>query len=144
MKGFFLFIAGLFFIHLQLPAQHNKAELIPQDTTLLTPQITFVDQEYDFGKIRKGEKIHTSYFFKNTGTRPLRLLQVQTSCGCTATDWTKKAIAPNETGEIKVTFDTLAKDNITGMQKKILLVISNAKDKEVPLVLKGEVFQGEN
>ena len=121
----------------------NKAQNLPQDTTLTKPQITFINQVYDFGKIRKGEKIITSFHFKNTGTKPLVILQVQVSCGCTATTWTKGKIEPNQTGEIEVVFDSGMKDNMLGKQSKVLLVISNAINKETKLTLDGEVVDKE-
>jgi hypothetical protein len=119
----------------------NKAEGIPQDTTLKTPKIIFANSQHDFGEIRKGEKVLTSFYFKNTGTRPLVILQVQTSCGCTATHWSKEPIAPNATSEIAVTFDSAAGDKLIGQQNKSLLVISNAVNKEVELYLKGNVVK---
>ncbi|NJO02481.1 MAG: DUF1573 domain-containing protein [Bacteroidia bacterium] len=124
------------------PAQaQNKAESLPMDSTLSKPQISFVSHQYNFGKIRKGEKITTSFYFKNTGTQPLLLLQVQTSCGCTATQWSREPVLPNGTGEIVVTFDTNAKDDIVGQQNKVLLVISNAVNQEEKLALEGEVVK---
>lgn len=117
----------------------NKAEIIPMDSTLTTAQLTFVSNVFDFGEVRKGEKITTSFYFKNTGTRPLFLLQVQTSCGCTATSWSREPIQPNATGEIQVTFDTSAKEDIVGEQQKVLLVISNSLSKEDKLIIKGTV-----
>ncbi len=121
----------------------NKAEALPQDTTLTRPQITFVNKTYDFGKVNKGEKVLTSFYFKNTGTRPLRILQVQTSCGCTATDWSKEPIAPNAVSEITVIFDPDYQENLKGSQEKALLVISNGINKEEILILKGEVIKAQ-
>ena len=125
--------------HYQVNAQ-NKAESIPQDTTVRFPQITFVSTNYNFGVIRRGEKVTTSFYFKNTGTKPLQILLVQTSCGCTISEWTKTAIQPNTTNEITVTFDSAAKENLVGKQKKVLLVYSNAWNKEVKLTLEGEIL----
>jgi hypothetical protein len=127
---------GIFF---QANAQ-NKAESLVQDTTLKFPQITFVSTSYNFGVIRKGEKFTTSFYFKNTGTKPLQILLVQTSCGCTVSEWSKTPIEPNATGEINVVFDSAAKENLKGKQKKILLVYSNAIQKEVKLSLEGEIL----
>ena len=47
-----------------------------------------------------------SYKFTNTGNGDLILKTVNATCGCTAPEWPKEAIAPGETGEIKVTFDS--------------------------------------
>lgn len=123
-----------------VPSQaQNKAANLAQNKTLTTPEITFVKTVHDFGKIRLGDKIKTSYFFKNTGTKDLLILQVQTSCGCTATEWSSEIIKPNGVGEIKVVFDTEQIDNKIGKQNKVVLVISNGKSKEVKLHLVGSV-----
>jgi hypothetical protein len=117
----------------------NKAEGLPMDSTCKYPQISFAQMKYDFGKVRKGEKVTTAFHFKNTGLQPLKILQVQTTCGCTITEWSKKPIAPNTTGEISVVFDTTVKDMV-GKQTKTVLVITNAKNKEVLLTLEGEIL----
>ena len=137
----FLSFVFLFTCFAYTTQAQNKAENLPQDLSLSTPQISFVDQFYDFGKIRLGDKIKTSFFFKNTGTKPLLLLQVQTSCGCTATQWERKSIAPNAVGEIEVTFDSNENKGQLGKQEKVILVISNAVNKEVRLHLRGEVIR---
>lgn len=130
----FLFSMFAFTIQAQ-----NKAKDLPQNKNLKTPEITFVKNVHDFGTIRLGDKIKTSYFFKNTGTKDLLILQVQTSCGCTATEWSSEVIKPNETGEIKVVFDTNQIDNKIGKQNKVILVISNGRSKELKLHLVGTV-----
>ena len=136
-----LFITFLFSSFVFHSNAQNKAKNLPQNKNLTTPEITFVKTVYDFGQIRLGDKIKTSYFFKNTGTKDLLLLQVQTSCGCTATEWSSEVIKPNEVGEIKVVFDTEQIENKIGKQNKVILVISNAKSKEVKLHLIGTVVK---
>jgi len=132
----FLFSSIIF-----LSKAQNKAKNLPQNKNLTTPEITFVKTVHDFGEIRLGDKIRTSYFFKNTGTKDLLLLQVQTSCGCTATEWSSEVIKPNQVGEIKVVFDTEQIENKIGKQNKVILVISNAQSKEIKLHLVGNVIK---
>ncbi len=108
------------------------------DSTCKFPQISFAQMKYNFGKVRKGEKVATAFHFKNTGLKPLKILQVQTTCGCTITEWSKNTIEPNATGEISVIFDTTVKD-MQGAQTKSFLVITNAKNKEVLLTLEGDI-----
>ena len=139
-----LFFIGFILLTWAYGQAQNRAESLVMDSTSKHPKITFVSTNYDFGKIRKGEKVSTSFYFKNTGSQPLVLLQVQTSCGCTATSWSREPILPNQTGEIAVTFDSLAQGHTLGKQKKVLLVISNATNKEENLTLTGEVFQAGN
>ncbi len=142
-KYFLVTLLLLFWSSSSLLKAQNKAEALAQDTTLSKPQITFVNQEYDFGKVRKNERVSTSFYFKNTGTRPLQILQVQASCGCTVSEWSKVPIAANAVGEITVIFSPDYQEGIQGMQEKALLVISNALNKEVVLALKGEIVKAE-
>lgn len=139
----FTFSFILFSCQLIAQSQINKAQYLKQDSSLKTAQISFVERTYDFGKLRKGEKVSTSFYFKNTGTKPLIILQVQTSCGCTATHWKNQPIQPNETGEITVTFDSSAKEELYGIQNKVILVISNALNKEEKLFITGEVSKSQ-
>lgn len=43
--------------------------------------------------------------FTNKGDKPLQVLRVEPSCGCTAVEFSDKEIAPKERGEIHITFD---------------------------------------
>lgn len=135
---FSIFIFGLFIYSTQLSAQ-NKAESLAMEINAPHGKLTFVEKNYNFGKIRKGEKITTSFYYKNTGSKPINILQVQTSCGCTISEWSKKTIEVGSTGEISVTFNSAEREDIIGQQNKVLLVISNASNKEEKLVLQGEV-----
>jgi Protein of unknown function (DUF1573) len=117
----------------------NKAESLPMDSLLTVPQMVFAGTSYDFGKVRKGEKISTSFHFKNTGAKPLRILTVQVSCGCTVTEYQQTPIEPGKTGEITVVLDTNLMKSTVGKQTKSVLVISNAKVKEVLLSMEGEI-----
>lgn len=132
------FTIFLFLLCISAGFAQNKAEGLKMDSTAKFPQISFAQMKYDFGKVRKGEKVSTAFHFKNTGTKPLKILQVQTTCGCTITEWSKNPIAPNATSEISVVFDTTVKDMI-GKPTKTILVISNAQNKEVLLTLEGEI-----
>lgn len=79
------------------------------------------------------------FIFNNSGIEPLILSNVQTTCGCTATDWPRDPIAPGSTGEIKVVFNSAGK---MGRQNKVVTVISNAvnSQEKVKLSLQGRLF----
>ena len=142
MKSFFatlVLVISLYMGNFSIAAAQNKAANLPMDSTSKFPQISFAQMKYDFGQVRKGEKVMTAFHFKNTGMKPLQILQVQTTCGCTITEWQKTVIPPNGTGEISVIFDTTVKD-MAGKQTKSILVISNAKNKEVLLSLEGDIL----
>ena len=62
------------------------------------------------------DKTAVAHFkFKNTGDKPVKILAVHPSCGCTTAQLAHDTIAPNETGEIVATF-TIGQR--TGVQKK--------------------------
>jgi hypothetical protein len=54
---------------------------------------------------RKGTPVSYNFVFTNTGKAPLVLSNAVGSCGCTAAEWPKEAIAPGKTGVIKVTYN---------------------------------------
>jgi hypothetical protein len=57
-------------------------------------------------RVPAGEKeVLADYGFKNTGTAPVDISSLETSCGCTVAKIDKKQIAPGETGAVHVRFD---------------------------------------
>jgi hypothetical protein len=70
-------------------------------------EISFDEMDYNFGTVKDGEMVNHTFKFKNTGDQNLILLGVTGSCGCTVPeDWPKHPIAPGETGEIDVVFNS--------------------------------------
>jgi len=52
------------------------------------------------------DKTAVAHFkYKNTGDKPIKILQVQPSCGCTTAAPPKDAVAPGASGEIVATFN---------------------------------------
>jgi hypothetical protein len=100
------------------------------------PTLDFERTDYDFGTIREGQKVNFTYKFKNNGTAPLIVQNVQPSCGCTAPDWTKEPIPVGGTGFVKVEFDSSGKP---GMQNKMVTVTSNTWPKQMKLNFKAMV-----
>lgn len=86
-------------------------------------EITFEESTFNFGDITQGDKVEHVFAFANSGTEPLVLSRVMTTCGCTAPSWPKEPIAPGAKAEIKISFNSTGK---MGMQNKVITVISNA------------------
>ena len=91
---------------------------------------------YAFGEVKEGEMVEHVFKFTNTGTEPLAILDVKTSCGCTVPEYSKTPIAPGAEGELKVRFNTRGK---RGSQNKKIRVFTNTEKKEVHLFVKGKV-----
>ena len=89
------------------------------------PVIEFQVKEKDFGTITQGEKVEHVFSFKNTGDSPLKIQNVAVTCGCTAPNWPKDAIAPGATGELKVVYNSAGK---MGTQNPIIRIYSNASE----------------
>ncbi|MCX6970804.1 MAG: DUF1573 domain-containing protein [Verrucomicrobia bacterium] len=51
------------------------------------------------------KELFADFGFKNTGTAPLDIASLETSCGCTVAKIDKKQIAPGEAGAVHVRFD---------------------------------------
>jgi len=87
--------------------------------------LKFDHKEHAFGEIKEGEKVSHDYKFKNEGKSPLILSNVMIACDCTTSEWPKEPIMPGKEGVIKVMFDSEGKD---GLQKKVLVILSNASN----------------
>ncbi|RXJ45813.1 DUF1573 domain-containing protein [Gelidibacter gilvus] len=67
--------------------------------------VSFEETEHDFGTIKNGTPVEAIFKYTNTGSSPLVVSDIKSTCGCTVpSDWTRQ-VAPGETGEFKVKFD---------------------------------------
>lgn len=84
----------------------NVAEAAQRDASSGNfASLSFEEVEHDFGTIKHGTPVETVFKYTNTGSSPLVVSNIQSTCGCTVpSDWTKQ-VAPGETGEFKVKFD---------------------------------------
>ncbi len=101
-------------------------------------KITFENIAIDFGDIKEGEIKKHTFKFKNTGNDILVLFDIRTTCGCTATEWTRQPIPPGESGEVTITFNSKGK---SGIQNKVITIISNAQVQQKTLKIRTNVLQ---
>jgi hypothetical protein len=88
------------------------------------PAIDFDSRVHDFGTVNEGSPLRHVFMVKNTGTSPLELTGVITSCGCTAATLGVQVIPPGKSGPIEVRFDT---HGFQGVGSKTISVFSNDK-----------------
>lgn len=62
-------------------ANESSAQNMPVIKDSTTVQI--IDSSYNFGKITDGEIVAYNFRFKNTGSKPLIIVNTAASCGCT-------------------------------------------------------------
>lgn len=123
--------------------------LVPVDTSVTNasnitvvngdaPAIEFATVDYNFGQIKRGEKVSYGYKFKNVGKTPLIIANAEATCGCTVPEVPKAPIKPGDEGEIRVVFDSTGKP--AGLQDKVITITSNAAAPVVQVHLKGEIL----
>jgi hypothetical protein len=98
--------------------------------------LEFKETEYSFGSIPQGKPVYHTFLITNKGTTPLRLDNVQASCGCTTPEWSKEPIAPGATEKIKVGYNAASE----GRFEKLVTVTYNGNSTK-QLFIKGEVWR---
>ncbi len=108
--------------------QQNNQAVTPQTNTPQEkpegplPTMTFEEKVHDFGNIKEGEVVTKLFKFKNTGEAPLIISDASSSCGCTVPSYTKAPIAPGESGEIEVKYNSRGKKN---QDNKVVRITAN-------------------
>lgn len=102
-------------------------------------EITFESEVVDYGTIEKGADGVREFKFTNTGSSPLYITQVRSSCGCTIPKKPNDSIMPGVEEVIEVKYDT----NRVGPIRKTITVSSNAVTPVVALQIKGTVEEPE-
>jgi len=112
------------------------------DKSVKMPEITFYSnnsdnpQFHDFGVVIQGELVVHTFTFKNTGSEDLIIRDINSTCGCTVPTYTKKPVAPGETGKIEVSFSSSGRK---GRQHKSITVLTNSQPASVKLDIEANV-----
>ncbi len=103
----------------------------------LNEPLFFKEKTHDFGEILELQgNADYEFVFANNSGRPVRIISVQASCGCTTPDWSKDAVAPGKTGFIKASYDPRGRP---GYFNKSLTVTTDLSGNPVVLQIKGTV-----
>jgi len=98
--------------------------------------IALSQSNFDFGNIKKGDKVEHVYEITNTGTNPLVISEVKPGCGCTAPEFTKDPILPGKTGKITLSFDST---NFDGSVQKFADVYANVDKAPIKLTFSANI-----
>ncbi len=90
--------------------------------------VKFYESEHRIDAKPEDTQIHVEYRFANKGDKPVKILSLESSCGCTTPKLDKKIYEPGERGRIKVTFDIGTRE---GWQQKTITVKTD--DPKTPL-----------
>ncbi|GEN76848.1 DUF1573 domain-containing protein [Chryseobacterium hagamense] len=114
------------------PAAEQTAAASKQPLTT----IALSESSFDFGKVKKGDKVQHVYEVTNTGSNPLIISEVKPGCGCTVPDFTKDPIMPGKKGKITLHFDST---NFDGNVSKFADVFANVEKMPVKLTFTANI-----
>ncbi len=89
---------------------------------MIPPKVASQQMEYDFGKVPRGEHVKYDFVLSNVGGDLLKIDNVRASCGCTAAKPEKSKLAPGESTNIMVDFNSTGR---SGRQTKYITVKTN-------------------
>lgn len=111
--------------------------VMAQQTVTPPPEtIQMSETTYNFGKIAQGKPVTHNFVITNTGKEPLKLDNVQASCGCTTPEWSRDAIAPGKSTTIKVGYNAAAEGVF---EKAITIYYNSGQVKQI--TIKGNVWK---
>jgi len=100
-------------------------------------QLAFREEIHDFGAVdeNKGPVTH-EFVFTNNSNRPVKILKVQASCGCTTPGWSRDPIPPGKNGFIQASYNPKGRP---GFFNKSLTVTTDLEPNPIILQIKGHV-----
>ena len=124
-KQLFIAVFAICMVALSAMADGNQAEA------------SFPVKNHDFGTIQESKgPVSCTFEFTNTGDKPLLIIDVTASCGCTRPEYPSKPIKPGKKGKIKVTYSPIGRP---GAFKKTVKVKTNGKERTTTLHIEGTV-----
>ena len=101
------------------------------------PKVAVSTPLYDFGSALEGQMVTHTFTIKNNGQGYLDITGVKTSCGCTTGQPSKMHVAPGDTSDIAVSFDTHFQK---GHQVRTITAFTNDPDNpQVAMTMQGIV-----
>lgn len=101
-----------------------NANIITEDNTENSedPTLKLSAYTHNFGTVNEGDILDLVLNVENIGKSMLEIKNVKSSCGCTAAMLSSKLLKPNQSGELKIEFDT---KNLSGRVARTITLFSN-------------------
>ena len=132
-RFFFLLLLALATTFSVQAQDADKMETVEEATD--GPKMEFESMEVDYGTIQQDSEPFRVFTFTNTGTEPVLITNARGSCGCTVPSYSKAPVAPGESSEIKVRYDT----HRLGQFRKRVTLTTNVPGDPIVLTIKGNV-----
>ncbi|MBI4183859.1 MAG: DUF1573 domain-containing protein [Proteobacteria bacterium] len=85
---------------------------------------------YDMGSVAKGARAVAELPVLNRGDRPLTIVAVSTSCGCTRATLTPMTIPPGGQGRLRIEYDSAAHEADRGRIERSVFISSDDPNKQ--------------
>ena len=129
-------LAGLNFSCNLIDSKGNSTDVDSSAVLENAPKIEFVEEIFDFGKLKEGDIVEHIFVFKNVGKSPLQILNVQVQCGCTVASKPEAPIGVGQKDMITVRFNSTGK---VGVNKKFVTVHTNGFPPQTVISFTAEV-----
>ena len=106
---------------------------LAQHVQYLTPQVI------DFGLVKEDSLLQGNILFVNTGSTPVTIRSVRTSCGCTVAQVIKKESAPGDTMNISFSFNTKGFDGL--VRKSVSILFQENDIEDANFVIQANIIQ---
>jgi len=116
----------------------NTAPSAPAIDANNAAKFEFQEELYNYGTVDEGTVVTHSFKFKNTGNVPMVIESAKASCGCTIPSPPKEPIAPGESNEIEVKFNTTGKTS-PGAGRKVITITANTFPPQTRVTIDGKV-----
>lgn len=100
--------------------------------------VRWLDTVYNFGAFSEDNgPVSCRFSFINTGTEPVAIVKARASCGCTAPEYSRDAVAPGDTASVTVTYNPAGRP---GAFHKYVAVDLSFPDSRQRLDIRGTVI----
>ncbi len=104
---------------------------VQNSTQCLPLQVT--KQRHNFGEVPVGQELKHIFVFTNTGTAPVQITEVQSSCNCTTAFLSDKNIAPGQEGQIEVSLKVPSKNK--KVEERVLLYTDSPAQPAIEFII---------
>jgi hypothetical protein len=109
----------------EVTTEQNITRSLQENAKAPKTKVAFDKEVHNFGEIKQGEIVSTTFTIKNVGDNDLYIFEAHGSCGCTVPEVTKEAIEPGESAPIHVKFDSNGKSG--DVTKSVMITCNTAK-----------------
>jgi len=102
------------------------------------PRIEITPAERDMGQVQQ-QPMETTYTIKNSGSQPLKINKISTSCDCTTARIDNTEVAPGATTQLHVTMDPALLNLYGKIRRDIILETNDPKTPVAKAIFRVEI-----